>query len=184
MSESKAQSLFRKIPSVDKMLSQTSVTSLRKIYSETTVKRIVRKALESLRLGILSGEISEGDFDSVDLDKLLNTEADRLYGRKLRTLVNATGVIVHTNLGRSPLPKPVIDRITEVAMSYSNLEYDVDKGSRGDRNSHLRVLIEELTGAESALAVNNNAAAVLLALSTIPRTRPHRCDHPSLAGKT
>lgn len=167
MSESKAPSLLRKIPSVDKMLTQTSVTSLRKTYSETIVKRIVRKALDSLRLGILSGGLSEGDFDSEAVDKLLNREADRLYGRKLRTLVNATGVIVHTNLGRSPLPKPVVDRIAEVAMSYSNLEYNVDKGSRGDRNSHLRVLIEELTGAEAALAVNNNAAAVLLALSTM-----------------
>ncbi len=85
----------------------------------------------------------------------------------LKVLINATGVIIHTNLGRAPLPEAVIDRISNVARSYSNLEYNLEKGARGERNSHLRALMEELTGAESALAVNNNAAAVLLALSSL-----------------
>src|SRR5208283_4670727 len=90
---------------------------------------------------------------------------------KLVPVINATGVIVHTNLGRSPLSMRVIDRIAEIAMSYSNLEYDVEKGQRGERNSHLRQLMEELTGAEATLAVNNNAAAVLLALSSLAAGR-------------
>jgi len=80
-------------------------------------------------------------------------------------------VIVHTNLGRSPLSKRVMERISEAALSYSNLEYNLEEGRRGERNAHLRQLMQELTGAESALAVNNNAAAVLLALSSLAEGR-------------
>ncbi len=86
-------------------------------------------------------------------------------------LINATGVVVHTNLGRSPLSREVAQRIFEAAISYSNLEYDLEKGRRGQRNAHLRSLMEELTGAEAVLAVNNNAAAVLLALGSIAKGR-------------
>ncbi|MGD9819848.1 MAG: L-seryl-tRNA(Sec) selenium transferase [Desulfomonilaceae bacterium] len=167
MTEVKGSSVLRKIPSVEKVLSGKSVTYLREFYSEETIKRIVRKTLESLRAGVISGELSEHDCSEDRLDQRVRVQAEKLYGPKLRTVINATGVIVHTNLGRSPLPQSVVDRIAEVAMSYSNLEYDIAMGKRGERNSHLRVLIEELTGAEAALAVNNNAAAVLLALSTM-----------------
>jgi L-seryl-tRNA(Ser) seleniumtransferase len=167
VSDIKVSSVLRKIPSVDKVQATESVSNLRKIYSDNVIRRIVRKTLESIRSGVISGELTERDCDPEAVDVRLLMEADRLYGPKLRNVINATGVIVHTNLGRSPLPKPVIERITQVAMSYSNLEYDIDKGKRGERNSHLRVLIEELTGAQAALAVNNNAAAVLLALSTL-----------------
>ncbi len=80
-------------------------------------------------------------------------------------------MIVHTNLGRSPLSKRVMERISEAALSYSNLEYSLEAGRRGERNAHLRQLMQELTGAEAALAVNNNAAAVLLALSSLAAGR-------------
>jgi L-seryl-tRNA(Ser) seleniumtransferase len=92
-------------------------------------------------------------------------------GSKLRVVINATGVIVHTNLGRSPLSKRVMESISEAALAYSNLEYNLAEGRRGERNAHLRQLMQELTGAEAALAVNNNAAAVLLALSSLASGR-------------
>ena len=169
MSDIDVSSILRKLPSVDKMLAGESASSLRRLYSENTVKRIVRATLDSIRSGVITGRLSERDCDIDSVESRVLSEADRLYGPKLKTVINATGVIVHTNLGRSPLPQSVVDRIAQAALSYSNLEYDIGQGKRGERNSHLRVLIEELTGAEAALAVNNNAAAVLLALSTMAR---------------
>lgn len=167
VSATKGLPALRKIPSVDKVLAGESVALLRTFYSESVVKRIVRRTLESIRSRVISGEFGESECAVESVDRYVMSEAEKLYGSKLVTLINATGVIVHTNLGRSPLPQRVVDRITQVAMSYSNLEYDINRGHRGERNSHLRNLIEELTGAEAALAVNNNAAAVLLALSTL-----------------
>jgi len=85
----------------------------------------------------------------------------------LRPVINATGVIIHTNLGRAPLSQEVLQAVQEVAADYSNLEYDLEKGGRGSRHAHATQLLCELTGAEAALVTNNNAAAVLLALSTL-----------------
>lgn len=167
VSDNNFSSILRKLPSVDKTLAGESASRLRLLYSEITVKRIVRKTLDSIRSGIINGHLSEKDCDVDSVEQRVLVEAEKLYGPKLTTVINATGVIIHTNLGRSPLPQPVVDKIMQAALSYSNLEFDIDKGKRGERNSHLRVLIEELTGAEAAMAVNNNAAAVLLALSTM-----------------
>ena len=87
----------------------------------------------------------------------------------LRPVLNATGVIVHTNLGRAPLAAAAIERAARVAGGYSNLEYDLAAGARGSRHAHLGAMLAELTGAEAAMAVNNNAAAVLLALARAGR---------------
>ena len=89
----------------------------------------------------------------------------------LKKVINGTGVIIHTNLGRSPLARSAIERLLSVASGYSNLEYDLVEGKRGDRHEHCLALLKRLTGTEAALVVNNNAAAVLLALNTFAEGR-------------
>ncbi len=166
---SNSAALFSLIPSVDKILAHPQIHDLLSEYSSTVVKRIVTSTLNDIRSLIRQDLLTP---ETLSLDAVVNKifeSAKRRLRPNLCTLINATGVVVHTNLGRSPLSRKVAERIVEVATSYSNLEYDMDKGGRGQRNAHLRSLIEELTGAEAVLAVNNNAAAVLLALGTLAK---------------
>lgn len=167
MAEKAAQAALRKIPKMDLVLSRSWIAFLESQYNKPFIVAIVRRALDELRSDILSGKADERDCELEQVDSRIRKLIETRLKPSLKALINATGVIIHTNLGRAPLPEAVIDRISNVARSYSNLEYDLEKGSRGERNSHLRALMEELTGAESALAVNNNAAAVLLALSSL-----------------
>jgi L-seryl-tRNA(Ser) seleniumtransferase len=148
-------------------LSDPLFAGLHAEYAEEFVKRMIRRTLDELREDIRQGRAGEDDCSAQAIAERTRKTAERYLKPKLCTVINATGVIVHTNLGRSLLSQRVADRIVKAALSYSNLEYDLDKGKRGERNSHLRLLMQELTGAESALAVNNNAAAVLLALSSL-----------------
>jgi len=171
MGKTSPETLFRRIPSLDRLLADPLFEQIQKTYSEEIAKRTIRRALEELREDIRAGQAQAEAFSPSGLARRAWGIADKLVGPKLRTVINATGVIVHTNLGRSPLSKAVVDKIATAALSYSNLEYDLEKGHRGERNAHLRSLMQELTGAEAALAVNNNAAAVLLALSTIAQGR-------------
>jgi L-seryl-tRNA(Ser) seleniumtransferase len=115
-------------------------------------------------------EIHEGR-DPGDLSARLQAELAEARAPSLRRVLNATGVIVHTNLGRAPLAAEALARVHEVARGYSNLELDLDDGTRGSRQDHLAALVRRLTGAEAALVVNNNAAAVLLALAAIAEGR-------------
>jgi L-seryl-tRNA(Ser) seleniumtransferase len=101
----------------------------------------------------------------------LQAELNIARAPSLRRVINATGVIVHTNLGRAPLAETALDRVREIARGYSNLEYDVDAGGRGSRQDHIAGILRRLTGAEAALVVNNNAAAVLLALAALAEGR-------------
>jgi L-seryl-tRNA(Ser) seleniumtransferase len=167
MEDSKTHLLLRSIPSVDRVLGDPSLGRLYAAYSEEIVKRMVRRGLDELREEILRGGASPEDCTPGAVVSRTETLLHLRVGPKLRTVVNATGVIVHTNLGRSPLSHRVADRITRAAVAYSNLEYDLAQGGRGERNAHLRELVEELTGAEASLTVNNNAAAVLLALGSL-----------------
>lgn len=171
MEETRQNRLLRAIPSVDRLLAHPALESLHARYADYLVKRMIRNALDELRDRIRAGEANESDCSIENVaSRVWDITLDRI-GPKLRTVINATGVIVHTNLGRSPLSARVTERIARAALSYSNLEYDLEKGARGERNSHLRLLMQELTGAEAALAVNNNAAAVLLALSSLASGR-------------
>jgi L-seryl-tRNA(Ser) seleniumtransferase len=115
-------------------------------------------------------EISAG-FEPDDLAGRVGAELAGMRKPSLRRVLNATGVIVHTNLGRAPLGEAALDRMLEVGRSYSNLEYDVNEGTRGSRQDHVARLLRSLTGAEAALVVNNNAAAVLLALAALAEGR-------------
>ncbi|MDQ1238297.1 MAG: L-seryl-tRNA(Ser) seleniumtransferase, partial [Thermodesulfobacteriota bacterium] len=145
MSTNSSELLFRSIPSVDRLLSEPCLDELKKTYSHELVKRIVRLALDNLRADILEGSAREHDCTPEAVSNRSTILARKILGPKLQMVINATGVIVHTNLGRSPLSDRVVQRIAQAARSYTNLEYDLEKGKRGDRNAHLKLLMQELT---------------------------------------
>lgn len=154
------------IPKVDKVLSISSVAELLATTPKQTLLTAVRSALSELREssknGIMTTAISENE-----LCQMVEQQLEQLVSPSLHHLVNGTGVIIHTNLGRSLLARSACNQILDIAERYSNLEMDIATGERGERYSHVESLLIELTGAEAALVVNNNAAAVLLALSAI-----------------
>src|SRR6266545_2321885 len=115
-------------------------------------------------------QIQAGD-DPGDLAAQLREELSAARAPRLRRVINATGIIVHTNLGRAPLPDAALERVVDVARGYSNLEYDLVAGARGSRQEHVADVLRRLTGAEAALVVNNNAAAVMLALAALAEGR-------------
>lgn len=129
------------------------------------VREATREALEAWRRRILAGD--EGSFTAGDLEAEISALVESQLGASLRAVINATGVILHTNLGRAPLPAAAVEALTEVAGRYSNLEYDLDLGERGKRDAHTDRLVAKLVGAEAVLVVNNNAAAVFLALNAL-----------------
>ncbi|MDP9237062.1 MAG: L-seryl-tRNA(Sec) selenium transferase [Chloroflexota bacterium] len=151
----------RSLPSVDRVISDARLDGR---AGSDLVVRIARDVLGGLRARIPAGEPLPA-FDSIvdDVARAL----DAALESPLRPLINATGVILHTNLGRAPLAQEAIDAMAAVTRGYSNLEFDINEGKRGSRHSLLEPLLCRLTGAEAAMAVNNNAAAVLLALSAV-----------------
>jgi L-seryl-tRNA(Ser) seleniumtransferase len=147
---------LRDLPSVDEL-----TRGLDDPLAVDAARRVLEQAREEIRAGA-----EPGDLSSRLRDELTSSRRPRL-----RRVVNATGVIVHTNLGRAPLAAEAIARIDEVARGYSNLEYDLTAGARGSRQDHVANILRRLTGAEAALVVNNNAAAVLLALAALAEGR-------------
>jgi len=162
-----SQNLFRLLPSVDEFLKLPQVVKLAETRSHSSLVNAVRLVLDTWRQGISEGKIHSVDTDALveDLCKLLH----ELDLRSLRRVVNGTGIIVHTNLGRSLLPPSLEQQLKEIAFHYNTLEYDVEEGERGSRYVHVEGLLRELLGVEAALVVNNNAAAVLLALNTLAK---------------
>lgn len=165
------EELLRKIPSVDEILSRGEVLELLRIHPRPVVVEAVRKALGRLRDEIRKGEkhdgLEETLFSSERLIPLFLKEIEARIRPRLRRVINATGIIIHTNLGRAPLHPAAMEQLVEVAKAYSNLEYDLVLGERGDRYSHVEEILCDLSGAESALVVNNNAGAVLLCLNAM-----------------
>ncbi|MEE1394233.1 MAG: L-seryl-tRNA(Sec) selenium transferase, partial [Negativibacillus sp.] len=157
--------LLRQIPKVDELLRHPRLASLS--CQHTILTETVREVIDSLRQAILAGEEP-----SIQPDSLCD-EVERLVQKKttmnLRPVINATGIVLHTNLGRAKLSTAAVQAIQSVAQDYNTLEYNLEKGSRGSRYSHVEQLISKLTGAEDAMVVNNNAAAVMLVLSTMAR---------------
>ena len=142
-----------------------SVDELARGVDDPLAVDAARRVLERARTEILAGA------DPGDLLARVRAELEDARSPRLRRLLNATGVIVHTNLGRAPLPEAALNRLREVGRGYSNLEYDLADGGRGSRQDHLGGILRRLTGAEAALVVNNNAAAVLLALAALAEGR-------------
>jgi L-seryl-tRNA(Ser) seleniumtransferase len=162
------QDLYRGLPSVDRLLQDERVHALVGAYSHALVVEAARRALSDAREGIATGLLKPSHDDIVRSTQVA-LQAD--LARRLRLAINATGVVIHTNLGRAPLSKESIDAVAEVAAGYSNLEYDLEEGERGSRHSHLDRLLVRVTGAEAGVAFNNNASALLLALSAVAKDR-------------
>jgi L-seryl-tRNA(Ser) seleniumtransferase len=166
------QMMFRKIPAVDKLLSSQRITEA----SESLPRPLLHEALVGVLSELRSAIRTENDFDPARLEPeaIITAAVLRAEARveaSLQPVVNATGVVIHTNLGRSLLSEKVINKFKDLARRYSNLEYDLATGRRGSRYVHVEGILKELTGAEAALVVNNNAAAVFISLETLARDR-------------
>jgi L-seryl-tRNA(Ser) seleniumtransferase len=161
----KQENPLRILPSVNELLQDERLVAFEAEYGHEPAVDAARKAIDAARERIASGEQPE-DIAADAIDLLQGAAAPRL-----RRVLNATGIVVHTNLGRAPLAPRALERIQEVAAGYSNLEYDLGEGRRGSRQEHVAPLLRELTGAEAALVVNNNAAAVLLAVAATAEGR-------------
>jgi L-seryl-tRNA(Ser) seleniumtransferase len=156
---------LRSLPSVDRLLTSDEGQRLERVYGRSLALGAVRQALERRRQMILA----EGEF-ATSQEEILEQAEQQLIGdlqSTMRPVINATGVIIHTNLGRALLSQASVEAVAGVARSYSNLEYDLDQGARGSRSIHAERLLRQLTGAEGAHVVNNNAAAVLLMLTAL-----------------
>jgi len=161
-------SLLRGLPSVDRLLSHARAQTLLATYRRAYVVRHCREILDEAREAIRQGRSI--DAEALEDEAILTRLGERLHSAReprLSRVVNATGTVVHTNLGRALLPRAAIDAIGEAAAHPVNLEYDLERGTRGRREATIERLLCELTGAEAATAVNNNAAAVLLGLNTL-----------------
>jgi L-seryl-tRNA(Ser) seleniumtransferase len=160
--------ILRQIPSVDELLNRPKIAELtRRAGREFTVE-ITRRVLADLRERA-SIEIASLSVNVADIEIQIVTRIEAELAASLRSVINATGVVLHTNLGRAPIGKSAAEHLVATATRYSNLEYDLAEGTRGKRDVHTNKLLAELVGAESAIVVNNNAAAVFLTLNTLAK---------------
>ncbi len=166
MTDEEKNQILRRLPSVDALLSGETCRALLALHGREPLSRAARRAVAGARARLLSGE-GDGSVTRGDLERALSEEE----APALRRVINATGVVLHTNLGRAPLAPAAVERVREVASHYTNLEYDLSTGERGSRQAAIEPALCELTGAEAALAVNNNAGAVLLALTALASGR-------------
>ncbi|EEA84322.1 L-seryl-tRNA(Sec) selenium transferase [Peptacetobacter hiranonis DSM 13275] len=165
--------LFKMLPSVDEVLSQKEIEELIEKYPRSIVLESIREVIDINRKTIVAIKTEEeAEKFSLTMEKVIE-ETERKardnYALSLKKVINGTGTVLHTNLGRSLISEKIKDEIWTAASRYSNLEYDLEKGERGSRYVHLTDMIKRLTGAEDVLVVNNNAAAVMLVLSTMAK---------------
>ena len=161
-------SSFRDLPSVSRLLAHRRLRPLASLMPEATVTELVRQQLGEARQAIAAGQQCP---PTEALVESILARADLLLRPTLRPVINATGVIIHTNLGRAPLSAEARQAMEATSRGYSNLEFDLEEGERGSRFAHLEDSLRQITGAEAAIAVNNNAAAVLLALTALCQGR-------------
>ncbi len=161
------QNLLRELPKVDELLQDSKIRSWIPKLSHKIVVISLREAIDRVRTKILNGQIISDVEHEVILN--FNNIVEKSQIKSLRRVLNGTGIVLHTNLGRARLAQAARDQVEEVASAYSTLEYSLEQRKRGTRYSHVVELLKKLTGAEDALVVNNNAAAVLLALNTMAK---------------
>jgi L-seryl-tRNA(Ser) seleniumtransferase len=159
---------FRVIPSIEQLRQRPGVATLEREHGHEATIAALRDASAAVRERIARGEGDvprESDAAAVQIEEAAGAQLKTQFRGSLRPAINATGVVIHTNLGRAPLAAGAVERLANVATGYSNLEYDIAKGARGSRTVHAEQLLTALTGAEAAVVVNNNAAATLLILA-------------------
>ena len=161
------QQLLAGLPSVDEILKSKEGQEWLAGYPRRYVLQAVREVIEHNRQAVLKDEIREISLGTMAPE--IFRKIERLSAFSLKSVINATGVVIHTNLGRSVLSERVLDHVREISCGYSNLEYDIEKGQRGKRYTHVKRLLNELTGAEDSLIVNNNAAAVFVCLTALAK---------------
>src|SRR5216684_2219728 len=168
--------LLRQIPSVDELLTQPRLAALSKRVDRNLVVEVARAMLADLRARIAGEMVSAvlAEFaalaaDTTSLEERISALVERILAHSLQPVINATGVILHTNLGRAPLTEAAVTEFRRTATQYSNLEYDLEAGARGKRDVHTSELLTRLTGAEAAIVVNNCAAAILVVLAALAR---------------
>lgn len=165
--------LFTMLPKIDQILSDKHVVSLIEKIPREIIVEAIREEIEKLRELIKNNKIDREELD-FRLNNIIDYIKSNVYSKtsmKFKKVINGTGVVIHTNLGRSLISRQVMDNVIELVTNYSNLEFNLEKGIRGSRYSHVEEILTRITGAEGALVVNNNAAAVLLILSSIAKNK-------------
>ncbi|MHB8708522.1 MAG: L-seryl-tRNA(Sec) selenium transferase [Desulfuromonadales bacterium] len=161
------QALLRQLPAIDRLLNTAPLADLAGSHAHAQLRAAAQLAVDELRQHLLSGEEPLPDCSPEAVAQRAAQHLNSLETPSLRRVLNLTGTVLHTNLGRAPLAERALQAVVDVSRGYSTLEYDLAAGKRGERYVHIEELICRLTGAEAALAVNNNAGAVLLALSAL-----------------
>ncbi len=163
------RSMLRDLPSMDELLQKPWTSRYQVVLGREAVRSTFADVIGEVRRDLLKGLIQS--IDPTLIESETRSRLDKRSRKSLRRVVNATGVVIHTNLGRSCLGTGVLENVKEVSACYSNLEYDLEEGARGQRHSHVEWLLSSITGADSAVVVNNNAGAVLLCLAALGRGR-------------
>ncbi len=162
--------LYRSIPKVDILLEKEEIQNAIEEYGREIVMEAIRKEMEGLRAYIGTCEDEEAALDKIEsLTEQILRYVKKVNTPNMRMVINGTGTILHTNLGRAPISQEHMAKLSNIVTGYSNLEYNLEAGKRGERYSHFEELLCRLTGAEAAMAVNNNAAAVMLILSSMAK---------------
>lgn len=168
------RSLLANLPKVDEILNNERINVLIEEFPRSTIVDSIRGKIDEVRKRILNSTDDELVGFEIKVEELVNdivVYIEKMNTMSLKRVINATGVVLHTNLGRALISERILKELTDVACNYSTLEFDVSNGKRGSRYSHVEDIICKLTGAEGAMVVNNNAAAVLLVLNTIAREK-------------
>lgn len=164
--------LYRSIPKVDVLLENQDIVTLIENHHRDVVVDVIREEIDKLRNFIKENDdVNLIETKINNLIENIKISTEKVYSYNIKKVINGTGTILHTNLGRAIISKKHADYLSEVVTSYSNLEYNLEEGKRGERYSHFEKLICKITGAEAAMAVNNNAAAVMLVLSSMAAER-------------
>ncbi|MBF0406869.1 MAG: L-seryl-tRNA(Sec) selenium transferase [Candidatus Riflebacteria bacterium] len=161
---------LRLIPGVDKLLQDEKISAAVALYGSETIKHSLRSTLDSLRKSILDDQFDDVPGSDEIIEEAIKVSKD-ISSPSLRRVINATGILIHTNLGRAPIGKRIFEELTETLSGYSNLELNLETGTRGSRSVHVNSILKYITGAEEALVVNNNAAGLILTLSTLAKNK-------------
>jgi len=164
---------FRMIPKVDLIMEDERIKELSAVTSRDLVLECTRKVTDDIRAFINGNPDKENEINTL-IDNIIDSiilKVNKLSSYNMKKVINGTGTILHTNLGRAPISQEAAERAKDIVTGYSNLEFDLESGIRGSRYAHFEKIITRITGAEAALAVNNNAAAVLLILSALARDK-------------